>query len=243
MITLNEIFEDLAYGELAQLFVGGEGTGVPTAEYPKIISATNLALTALYSRFPLNEKQLDIQQYENIAIYHLDIKYAQSNADSDEPIKYILDTVERPFLDDVIRITAAFNEVGEEVPLNDENAINSTDGLDNSWFTPSYDSVQIPYPVSTNICSFVYRAKHVKIPLTTTDANLVEVEVPESLREALLTYIGARVYSSRGSESALGLSQVLFAKYESICLEVEQRNLLLNGSSATNIKLEINGWV
>lgn len=243
MITLNEIFEDLSYGELAQLYIGGKGKGIPILEYPKLISATNLALTALYSRFPLNEKQLDIQQYDNITIYHLDAKYAQSNEGSSEPTKYILDTPELPFLDDVIRVTAAFNEIGEEVPLNDENAINDIDGLSYSWFTPSYDSVQIPFPIGTNECSFVYRAKHVKIPLTTTDANTVEVEVPESLREALLTYIGARIYSSRGSESSLGLSQVLYAKYESICLEVEQRNLLLNGASATNIKLEFNGWV
>lgn len=244
MITLNEIFDDLTYGELAQLYVGGaESDGIPIAEYPKVISAVNLALTALYSRFPLNEKEVDIQQYDSITEYHLDVKYAVSNTGSTEPIKYIIDTVEDPFLDDLIRITAAYDEVGNEVPLNDEDSVNITDGKTNSWFTPSYDSIQIPTPVSTNKCSFVYRAKHVKIPLNTSDIPSVEVLIPESLREALLSYVGARIYSARGNESALGLSQALYSKYEGICVQVEQKNLLLNGSSNTNTKLENNGWV
>lgn len=236
MISLQDIFDNLSYGELEQLYIGGVGGGIQPKDYPKIISAVNLGLTALYSRFPMVEKELTIQQYDHITEYFLDTKYAQSNVGSVEPIKYILDSEFSPFLDDILRITAAYNELGEEVVLNDEY-----DSA--SWFTPSYDSIQIPYPLNDNTATFIYRANHPKIPLNVVDPSSVEVLVHATLFEALLAYVASRVYSARITQESVALGQTMAAKYEYICLQVELKNLLHTNEAAGNHKLDTGGWV
>lgn len=235
MITLEDIFEALAFGEFAQLSVAKAGK-INIADQPQVISAINLALTALFSRFPLLEKELVIQQYSHITEYILDVQYAQSNPTPIDVPKYIVDTPARPFMDDVIRITAAYDEKGAEVPLNDV-----TD--DKGWFTPSYNSVQIPFPSDSNTSVFIYRAKHPRIPLTTTNPATVEVMIHASLVEALLAYTANRINTARGSETALKQAQYCLAKYEDICMQAELRNLLHTNDSAGNLKLYNGGWV
>lgn len=235
MITLEDIFEALAYGELSQLAISKAGK-INIADQPQVISAINLALTALFSRFPLLEKEVIIQQYAHITEYILDVQYAQSNPISIDVPKYIVDSVTRPFLDDVIRITAAYDEAGKEVTLNDLSD-------DSGWFTPSYNSIQIPFPNSDNTSVLTYRAKHPKIPLTVSNPATVEVMMHTSLVEALLAYIANRIHTARGGEPAMKQAQQCLAKYEDICMQAELRNLLHTNDSAGNLKLYKGGWV
>lgn len=235
MITLEDIFEALAFGECAQLSVAKAGK-INVADQPQVISAINLALAALYSRFPLLEKELVIQQYSHITDYFLDSQYAQSNATPIVGPKYIIDSKFNPFLDDVLRITAAYDELGKEVQLNDV-----TDAAE--WLTTSYNSVQIPFPNENTIAVFIYRAKHPQIPLTVANATTVEVMLHPSLIEALLAYVGHRLHNARGGEAGLKAGQLALAKYEDICMQVELRNLLHTNDSAGNVKLDNGGWV
>lgn len=236
MLTLQDIFEQLTYGELAQLSVGGADTGgIQVKDYPKVISHINMGLTALYTRFPLRIKELTLQQHEQITLYKLDYAFAQSNTESTEAIKYIIDTANAPFLDDVLRINTAFDELGNEVQINDEDS-------NTSIFTPDYDTIQIPYPINTSAYFFTYRARHPKIPLDTLDPASVNVDIPIYLLEALLTYVVGRVLTSKGGTDGLTESGTYLNKFEALCRQVEEHNLMNSSSSETNTKLDDNGW-
>ncbi len=236
MITLADIFEQLTYGELKQVTMGGYGKGgISEEDFPELISHLNRGMIALYARFPIKENEVAIQQYDHITTYELNSKYSLSKNDPSVAYKYIIDTVENPFQDNVMRIDTAYDELGAEVPVNDYNNTNSI-------YTPTYDSIQIPFPVGSNTTFIVYRANHINIPLNSTDTS-IEIDLPTVLVEALLSYIASRVHASRtSSESAIQESINLLAKYERICMEVEQKNLLRNAEIPTNVRIDTDGW-
>lgn len=237
-MKLYEVFEMLQYGELANVSISGnidEEVGIRTEDYPLLISHINLALTDLHTKFNLKEKEVVIQQYEGLPYYELDSKYAQSNTGSIEPIKYISDSIYNPFIDDVLRINAAFDEGGCEVSINDENDCNSI-------FLNSYKRIQVPYPNPENALWITYRANHEKLSMSNPDIT-AEVNIPAYCVEALLSYVASRVHSQRTSQESQGLSVNLMAKYQMICEQIEEKNVLHNSPSNTNFKLGERGWV
>ena len=169
-MTLEDLFETLALGELSQ-HKFGKGGVIDLEDYPALISYTNRALTALHSRFPLQHKELLITQFDEITDYVLDPKYSISADDASVENKYIADSVEYPFLDDLLRVEAAFNGDGASKPLNDEYR-------SDSWYTPNPDTIQIPYPVEGNVAAIMYRANHAMIPTDTTDPSSVTINLP-----------------------------------------------------------------
>mgnify|MGYP000368513602 CR=1 FL=1 len=237
-MKLREVFEMLQYGELANVSISGnidEEVGIRTEDYPLLISHINLALTDLHTKFNLKEKEVIIQQYEDLPYYELDSKYAVSNTESMEEIKYIVDSTYSPFIDDVLRINAAFDECGHELPINDENQCNSI-------FLNSYKRIQVPYPNPDNALWITYRANHEKLSMSNPDLN-ADVNVPAYCVEALLSYVASRVHSQRTAQDAQGLSVNLMAKYQMICEQIEEKNVLHNSPSNTNFKLGERGWV
>ena len=237
-MKLSEVFEMLQYGELANVSISGnidEEVGIRVEDYPLLISHINLALTDLHTKFNLKEKEVIIQQYEDLPYYELDSKYAVTNTESSEEIKYIVDSVYSPFIDDVLRINAAFDEKGCELPINDENDCNSI-------FLNSYKRVQVPYPNPENAIWLTYRANHAKLSMSNPDLS-VDVEIPAYCVEALLSYVASRVHSQRTSQESQGLAVNLMAKYQMICDQIEEKNVLHNSPSNTNFKLGERGWV
>ncbi len=237
-MKLSEVFEMLQYGELANVSISGnidEEVGIREEDYPLLISHINLALTDLHTKFNLKEQSVVIQQFEELCFYELDTKYAQSNTESTEAIKYIMDSEYDPFIGDVLRINAAFDEVGCELPINDENNPNSI-------FLNSYKRVQIPYPNSEAAIWLTYRANHEKLSMSNPDLE-ADVNVPAYCVEALLSYVASRVHSQRTSQESQGLSVNLMAKYQMICDQIEEKNVLHNSPSNTNFKLGERGWV
>ena len=134
-MLLSEIFDQLTYGELASIAMGGAGaSGIVQTDYPAIINSINLGLTEIHKRLDLRREEIFVQQYDQIQQYYLEPKYAVSNLESDEPIKYITDSEENPFLGNVLRIERIINEGGVELYVNDENQYCTV------W-TPSYNSI------------------------------------------------------------------------------------------------------
>lgn len=237
-MKLSEVFEMLQYGELYNLSLSGDiddPKGIKQEDYPLLINHINLALTDLHTKFNLKEREVVIQQYDDIAYYELDSRYAQTNTESTEPVKYIMDSEYEPFLDDVIRINAAFNEVGCELPINDENDCRSL-------FLNSYKRIQVPSPDSENALFITYRANHPKLSSSNPDLN-AEVSVPSYCVEALLSYVASRVHGQRTSQESQGLAVNLMSKYTLICQQLEEKNVLHNSPSNTNYKLGERGWV
>jgi hypothetical protein len=235
-MELQSIFDNLTYGELRQVSLGGykEG-GVQEKDYQELVQHINMAMTELYTRFPINEKEFMLYTLEGKTVYDINTKYSFS-ADPQEEDWYIQDTVDDPFMDDILRINGVFNCAGIELPINDEFSCDSV-------FLPSFRSIQIPFAKGNEEFCFVYRARPTKIspalPLDLTQ----DVYLPEVLLEPLLTYIEYRVHKSRGGEAGLAQAGVAKRHFEELCAQIEVRNVLNNANNTTNIKFELNGWV
>jgi hypothetical protein len=237
-MKLSEVFELLQYGELASISISGgidEVKGIRVEDYPTLISHINLALTDLHTKFNLKERELVIQQYDNITIYHMQSDYAVSNTSSTQPVKYIVDTEEDKFNDDILRVNAIFDEAGCELPINDENRANSL-------FLNGYSSLQIPFPSSENSVFIMYRANHEKLNVQLPDLE-AEINIPAYCVEALLSYVTSRVHCQRTTQEAQANAVSYMAKYNNLCDQIEERNNLHNNPSNSNFKLGENGWV
>ncbi len=70
-----------------------------------------------------------------------------------------------------------------------------------------------------------------------------EVDLPDSLLEPLLAYVASRIHTSRGSAEAIQEGMVQMNRYEFLCLQLKNANILNNIAQVTNLKLETRGWL
>jgi hypothetical protein len=238
-MTLQDIFNWLKYGELAHLGLYDSATGKITDENkPKIISHIILGLRDLHTKFPLKERELAIQQYDHISQYVLKKEFAVTNPDetpNGEP-KYIVDSVENPFTGDILRIDQVFDELGNEVPINEPSSIFSV-------FTPAYNVLQIPRAVGENTTFVTYRADHVKIPLEVANPEAVEIEIPDSHTQALLFFVASRLFATMNHPEGSPLSGEYQLKYMNEVNQIIQHNL--NSEYVPQFRQDIKreGWV
>ena len=234
-MLLCDIFDQLTYGELRNLELGGvDADGMDPINYTEVIPHINLALLELYKRFPLKTNELILRQHDQIQRYLLHSDYAVTNVESTQPIKYIHDSRFDPFTDDVLKIERIYNEDGEEL-YNDE--------FNEFWsiHIPAYNMVQIPWPEKENNLLVVYQASPAPVPFDITVPGEVEVHIPPPLLEPLLAYVGGRMQTSRGGE-AVQEGNNYMAKFEASIQNVSNLNLL-NKVNHRNNKLDCNGWV
>lgn len=227
-MKLIDVVRQLRAGELSKLSLGTQDDIINL--FPHI----NLALTALHTRFPLRMKSVDIQQYDHISDYVLDRAFAQTNDESGELYKYILDTQAAPFIEDIIKIEQVFDELGCELPLNDIVRYESV-------YTPNYNTIQVGRPNGDMMMSVTYRADHPKI-LDSTDPNTFEVQISHSYLEPLLYFVAARVNSVMPSLDGQNTSNNFLMRYENACALLEQKTVL-HKDEPSNMKLRDNGWV
>ena len=236
-MLLSELFEFLRHGELRHMYLGGDETdGIKSEDFPAIVSHINMGLTALHRRFPLKFDEAIIQQYDELQRYYLRYRYAQTNVASTEPIKYIDDSIYKPFKENVLKIEAVYSEYGEEYPLNDRNQTYSV-------YTPSHDSIDIPFNEKENAVSVIYRANHDKIIVGEVfDPSVIEIDIPASLEEALLFFVANRVLNAMGAGNNIQEANHFLSKYELTCSQIEMYGLI-GSTSTTNNRLENLGWV
>src|SRR5690625_3224463 len=103
-MKLIEIFNQLTYGELSQLHIGGEEVGeIRPQDYMAIVPHINLGLTALHKRFLIREGRLRIELQPGMYTYVLHSEHAVSHRAS-RKTRYILDSADQPFNDDIIKV-------------------------------------------------------------------------------------------------------------------------------------------
>jgi hypothetical protein len=248
-MKLKEIFDQLTHGELSQLGIGGAANGgIAPENYGKVISHVNLGLTALYKRFNLKEGRVTIELQTGRTTYPVNANYAVSNRRSREQVRYIKDSLDEPFRDDIHKIERVYTSVGYEMGLNDESDPYSV-------FTPSATilrvpplvvagSVDLPDELKTETLEVVYRANHPIIVqgIGLFEPDRVELELPYSHLEPLLFYVASRVHTPTGMTNEANLGNTYFAKYEASCQQLENTNLRVDQSSQ-NTRLARNGWV
>ena len=206
-------------------------------QFPAIINALNLELTQLYSRYPVLEKDVAFRRFPEISIYHLTRRYCRSNDESNELYKYILDTKDNPFLGDILKIENAYTESGQHIVLNDNNN-------PRAWFTPSFDTIQIPNTtdINTRIAIIGYKAKPEHIDPNTTDFEK-DIYIPSYLEEPMIYGITMRVAERLPTQTGMQVVQMAQAKYKELCDNVDTLNLFHENNVSTNIKLGMRKFV
>lgn len=232
-MKLEELFSRLSRDELSNLSIGNEGRGyIKEEDVPKLVAYVNDGLLQLFSRFVLNEKQLLIEMVRHITNYHLIPKYAESTgAMVDWP--YIKDLPDEPFKGDVIRILEVHDSLGRKLPLNDKED-------PNSLFTPKPLMLQVPRPLAGQSLAVLYQARHE--PLDDEDLEQ-EINLPFTLEGALQSYVAYKVYNNMNGQENTLKAQEHRANYESICLGIQERDLVNETFSTSHDKLHNRGFV
>lgn len=236
-MTLEELFQRLSYGPLANLALSNEGAGgIIDAKKPSMVSFANDALVRLHTRFLLAERALIVRQMDGISNYHLVPENTFTASLVDNPpstTPYIRDSLSRPFQDDLIKILRVYNSSGCEIRLNDDHH--------SSYNTPENHILQVPCPINDELTQVVYQAKHRKLSFNPANLNQT-ITLPSSLEEPLICYIAYLHYSSMNGQDNVARASEYLSRFNTICGEVEARGVVNTGDNNTNTKLECRGF-
>lgn len=239
-MTLQDIFDQLTYGELSQLSIGGEAAGVISpANYPRVLAHVRLGLTALYTRFHLKEGRATIQLRPGQVTYLLD---------TNEDTAFVVSNFEEEFADDILKVEEVLTAGGVPLGLNEkDNAY--------SCFTPSArvlrlpmdltgSSGEVPAEFRTDTLTLVYRANHPTIAVGTGSfmPSKVLLELPTTHMEALLMFVASRVNNPIGMTNEFHAGNSYYAKYEAACQRLEMEGMEVDQGSM-NTRLLRSGWV
>lgn len=238
-MNLNDLFRDLALGELSNLsFVDDitQNTIIPQHR-PKIVSYANECLLALHSTFVLKERDMMIEMREALTNYHLLKRFSWSQYSEENPpdrwnMPYILDTVAEPFQEDVIKILSVYNSFGQKLPLND---LERTDSV----FNPQSNVLQVPFPIPGQSLALEYQAKHTPLDHCHCEE---EILIPDVLWRALKAYIAAKALSHMNTQEMTAKGQEHMIIFDTICQEVVEKDLVNTSSSTTNTRFQKRGW-
>ena len=227
----------LSYGELSNLAMSGEGSGV-IAENKKqqIISFANEALLRLHTKFILAERSLILELQEGQTLYQLTSQHAVQSFDpSVIGVPYIIDTPWNKFEDDLIRVLNVQNSWGQSRPLNDTKRVDSC-------FTPSFLVLQVPRTQLKEVISVGYQAKHKELTYT-SEGEDSEITLSDPLHGALTAFIAHKVYQGMNTQESLAISQMHIAMFDSICNDAQEMDFLNTSISETNTRFNDRGWI
>lgn len=209
-MLLTEILDSLAGSELANLNCVVDGV-VLEAKIPAIVTAINLGLVKLYTRFQLKKRLLSISVVSTQLVYNL----VSANAVSVDVGGYILDA-DDPFTDDLIKILTITDSEGADVRFDGFNGV--------MLLSPkSFRFAEAPED-DTYIIEYVARPAKV-VYVNDTD---IEVDLPDAYLPPLLAYIASRFYSPVGialdsNRSSLDVSYL--QRYETECQLLENKGI------------------
>lgn len=229
-MLLSFIIDAVKYGELQNVYT--------EEKLPQLISFINLGLIQIYSKLPIIEKQVTIQEYPQISLYKLSSMYARHNHLSKVKHKYILDTPDNPFTDDVLFITGICDENGFAIPLNDEHHRRSI-------FISSYDTIQIPNADENEAVFVIYRAKPKCIdPQVNPELiDKIHIELPDYLLEALTAFVGFKAHQAIGGQEGQGTAQAFYQRFTELINQAITDNIAGDGVLPTNIKPRMRGYI
>ena len=234
-MKLGQLLSLLSYGELSNQILEPANRGTLTDMLTdQVLAYINTGLTDIYTRLPLLEKEVALEAQDEIHLYYLQKIYAvQDPTIMPVGMKYLQDTADDPFLEDVVRINAVYDELGSELPLNEPD-------VEGSLFTPKYDALQLPTPVTGAIYTVLFQAKHPEITGEDLDA---EIMLPPYLEGALRAYIGAKIYDSMNGPEHAARALSLIAQYEAAMTQAQQLDLARTSQAFQNNKFDERGFI
>lgn len=236
MITLREILDNLTYGELAHVAIGNAALGtIIDKDYPRVVSCLNGALTAVHKRFLLRTGEVSLQQETGRSTYYLRTEHTVS-AGSPLLTKYVIDSVDDPFVGNIFKIEKVFASDGSELIINDSLQ-------EYPIYTPNFDTLVMEF-LLPDLVKVTYRADHPRIKVVTGfDPEQVQLHIPTSILDAISLNVAARIYSplTAGDGERSAASAFNYA-YELECKRLENEGMSLDVDSADN-RFEDRGWV
>ena len=232
-MTLEELFKNLSVGVLSNLAVGDEGSGlIPHQFESKLVHAVNQGLTQLHARFILHENEVQIRAYDQITTYPLKRKYADQDL-TVVPQKFISDSAEKPFLEDVIRVLSIYDEEGTKLLLNSPDPLCKV-------FTPRPTEIRLTEPVTGDSYLILYQAKHPKLE---EGDFLQEIELPDVLHPALEHFVAYTILSPMNGQEHAAKAAENLGRYEQICISAEEDDLVSTSKEEDSEKFCDRGFL
>jgi len=241
-MLLSDLFNQLTYGELSQIKLGGAGaSGITKENQLQMLGHVNSGLTELHTRFNLKEGTLKIVLDPTLDTYVLSKRYASSNRESRQPIKYIQDSSMAPFEDTVLKIERVFDDEGKELELNTGNQ--RINPLSRAIRTPTLNTLVVPPALVSSFLTVIYRANHPRIVKedNSFDPTEVEIDLAPQYENPLLLYIASRVFNPIGLNQEFHDGNNYWAKFEAACAQIGNKGLELNQTQEVD-RVERNGW-
>jgi len=191
MIVLSNLLDDLAYGEFANMAIGNSELGSITPDkYPRIMSAVNLGLVELYTRFRLKESEAFIAQQTGMKFYPIrSTSYYVTNPDGGM------------FPDDLLKVLKVYNSIGYRQPLDD---ISYPSGV----FTVEVDVLSITNNDPLDTLRMVYQASHTPVLITPSfDPETIKLTLPDFAKRALLAFVASRIFVGKASKQTEGVQE------------------------------------
>jgi len=209
-MLLTEILDSLAGSELANLNCVVDGA-VLEAKIPAIVTAINIGLVKLYTRFQLKRRLLTLKVTSTQLVYSL----VSANAVSVNVGGYILD-VDDPFTNDIIQLLTMTSTAGNNIRFDGFNGV--------MLLSPKIFRFAEAPEDDTYVIE--YSARPTKVVYTgNTD---IEVDLPDAYLPPLLAYVASRFYSPVGialdsNRSSLDVSYL--QRYETECQLLENKGI------------------
>ena len=235
-VTLQDIYDLMAYGELRDLFLLGTdlttgGDGVENPQLKRLWPNINLGLTVLHTRFMLKEGSVALTLTAGKSIYVLAPK-------KDVPADWA---------NDLLEIEAVYGILNKEkyaIPLNEVNNPLSIR-------TSSVNTLVIPDAVTytswmdeTTELTVKYRANHpeTKDYLANSSPKVVEIYLPATHLEALLLFVASRIMNPMGrTPGAMHEGNNYAQKFEVAVAQLKDGGFDV-AAAEENTRLTDNGW-
>jgi len=237
---LQDIFDTLASGEFANIAIGNSESGTITqAAYPKVVNHINSGLLEIYKRFLLKKKEFQIVQQTGVSIYYIRYDYIAGSISSTGPESYIVEDPNDPFDRDLIKVIRVYDELGDEVPLNNPRY------RDTGVFTQAHDIIKMTPADPLKTLSFVCQASYPKIIITQSfNPETYELFFPSFIETALLAFVAARMFKGKPGKTDSGVPayNVYDGKFEDACKVIKELGLAEDEDTDCDHFTD-NGWV
>lgn len=133
-----------------------------------IVAFINLGMLELYKRFPIRVEEHVVTLQEDVNYYDMptDFMYALGAYGEKDESNPTMST---------------------EIPINDEMD-------EDSVFFNDWSTLQVPSTVSGDFVAIIYATKPTSITTVQADDGTTELDLPDVLIDALLSYVGYRAY-------------------------------------------------
>jgi len=235
-MKLQDIYDQLAYGELRMLNLGSgnldsEEDGFPKESFKKILPTIQLGLTELYKKFLLREGHMTVPLVEGQVTYVLTAKKDAPNDFRDDLFK-------------IERIKGIWYGEEYEIPLNrisNKAAIRTTSH--NTMLVPNNEDYA-PWLKETTQLNIAYRANHpqININLANSAPLATEIDLPMTHLQALLYFIASRLHNPIGMQDQYHEGNNFAAKYENELVQLQMLNYEID-DDADEDRVRQQGWV